>query len=85
LGRSNGGKLLARTFTTLRRWRRPTPGSRTPSRPSALDLYELAGDISGAHLGADGRTVTLSFLSASRPGADYQRAEALEAGSAIAR
>jgi hypothetical protein len=39
----------------------PTPRSRTPSRPSALDLYELAAGISRAHLGA-GKTTAMRIV-----------------------
>jgi hypothetical protein len=53
-------------------------------RPPGLEGHELTGRISRAHLGADGRTVTLSFTGIPREYADYPRAEVLEVGSAVA-
>lgn len=53
-------------------------------RPPGLADHELLGDTSTAHLGADRRTITLSFTGIPRAYADYPRAEVLEAGSAVA-
>jgi hypothetical protein len=53
-------------------------------RPPGLEDHELYGDNGTAALGADGRTITLSFTGIPRAFADYPRAEVLEAGSAVA-
>jgi hypothetical protein len=49
-----------------------------------VEEHELTGDTSRAHLGADGRTITLSFTGIPRAYADYPRADVLEAGAAVA-
>jgi hypothetical protein len=53
-------------------------------RPPGLEEHELTGDTGSAHLGADGRTITLSFPGIPRAYADYPRADVLEAGAAVA-
>jgi hypothetical protein len=53
-------------------------------RPPGLEEHQLSGMTSRADLGADDRTITLSFMGIPRAFADYPRAEALEAGSAVA-
>jgi hypothetical protein len=53
-------------------------------RPPGLADHELPGDTSTAQLGADRRTITLSFTGIPRAYADYPRADLLEAGAAVA-
>jgi hypothetical protein len=53
-------------------------------RPPGLEEDELTGHTARAHLGADGRTITLSFTGIPRAYADYPRADVLEAGAAVA-
>lgn len=53
-------------------------------QPPGLDDPEPPWRGSRAELGADGRTVTLSFTGIPRDYADYPDAEVLEAGSAVA-
>jgi hypothetical protein len=61
------------------------PGTaRQAWRPPGLEDHELTWDVSRAELGADERTVTLSFTGIPREYADYPDAEVLEAGSAVA-
>jgi hypothetical protein len=44
-------------------------------RPPGPEEHELTGDTARAHLGADGRTITLSFTGIPRAYADYPRAD----------
>ena len=61
------------------------PGTtRQAWRPPGLEEDELTWRASKAELGADERTVTLSFSGIPRAYADYPDAEVLEAGAAVA-